>query len=174
MGGAVGTRPCAAGSYAAVVGMSACTLCAAGLFGNATGRANSALCYPCAAPVGWACDAGSTNATGAPCGAGWACPGGAVGASLCPGGSYQPAPLSSSCLQCPAGWACAAGSTAWNAQECGRGNYCPAGSAAPTTCGTRNQMGAQGMLNGPAFYVDTAACVGHCYNGGAGQLSTCA
>ena len=72
------------------------------------------------------------------------------------------------------GWYCPVGSTAWNGYSCGRGNYCPAGSAAPTSCGTRNTPGDLGLRNGPAYYVDTAACAGHCYNGGPGQLSTCA
>lgn len=74
---------------------------------------------------------------------------------------------------CPGGWVCPVGSTTWNAQSCGRGSYCPAGSSEPRSCGTRGAPGVRGTLNGPAFYVDTAACEGHCYNGGAGQLSTC-
>lgn len=71
------------------------------------------------------------------------------------------------------GWFCPVGSSLWNGYSCGLGNYCPAGSVAPIACGTRNTVGALGLRNGPAYYVDTAACPGHCVNGGAGQLSTC-
>ena len=93
--------------------------------------------------------------------------------SPCPGGYYCATP-GGVAVQCPGGWFCPVGSTAWNGYECGRGNYCPAGSAAPISCGARNTMGALGLLNGPAFYTDLAACVGHCFNGAPGQLSTCA
>ena len=61
-----------------------------------------------------------------------------------------------------------------DAQNCGLGSYCPWGSAAPISCGPRGAVDAVlGPANGPAYYVDTAACRGHCYNGAPGQLSTC-
>lgn len=95
-------------------------------------------------------------------------------ASPCPGGFFC-APPGGAAVQCPGGWWCPVGSTTWNVFACGRGNYCPAGSAAPTTCGAPGVVDATlGPANGPAFYVDTAACRNHCYFGAAGQLSTCA
>ena len=94
-------------------------------------------------------------------------------ASPCPGGSYCATP-GGPAVQCPAGWVCPVGSSAWNGLACGRGNFCPAGSAVPSSCGTRNAVDpVLGPANGPAFYVDTAACRNHCYFGAAGQLSTC-
>ena len=53
----------------------------------------------------------------------------------------------------------------------GRGNYCPEGSSAPLPC--PRVEGLNGPANGPAFLVETAACLNHCFFGGAGQLSLC-
>ena len=67
---------------------------------------------------------------------------------------------------------CPAGSTTWNDKNCGRGNFCPWGSSAPTSCGPRGAIDpVLGPANGPAFANEVAACSNHCYFGAPGQLS---
>jgi hypothetical protein len=48
------------------------------------------------------------------------------------------------------------------------------GSSVPTPCPAFGAVDAvKGPSKGPAFDVDTAACLNHCYFGGDGQLSIC-
>ena len=90
---------------------------------------------------------------------------------------------STSCAVCPEGHFCPPGTSSWARLNCGRGSYCPAGSAAPTPCPIEfvpvpyaswdsHPLRAQG----PAFLDENAACLGHCfYNipSGDGWLSKC-
>lgn len=157
LAGASSCTTCPAGSFAAAEGSSVCTNCAAGSYSMTPGAEGCSSC-----PAGKASSAvGATSLS--------VC-------TTCIGGSYASAEGSSVCATCPAGHWCATGCTSWAGNNCGRGNYCPAGSSAPTSCGPEGVVDPiLGPANGPAFAPDivTAACRNHCYNGAAGQLSTC-
>ena len=107
-------------------------------------------------------------------------PAGALACQPCPPGTASAAPGAASCAQCPGGHACPAGSASWARLNCGLGFYCPEGSAAPLPCPAAvPPAGGWGALRvqGPAFLVETARCLGHCFwNSSAsdgGALSTC-
>ena len=103
--------------------------------------------------------------------------------SLCPGGSFAKPYGSTSCDVCPAGHACPPGTSSWARLNCGRGNYCPDGSADPIPCPilivpvpyaswATHPLTAQG----PAFLVETSSCLNHCFwnfTSGDGMLSKC-
>ena len=133
-------------------------------------------CVPC--PASYYC------ASGAPvlCPAGSACPFSSTSAALCPKGSFAaagassctpcpagraaPAAGASACQQCPGGHFCPAGTSSWARLNCGRGSYCPHGSGAPAPCPLQAPPpGGWGALQaqGPAFLVETAQCLNHCF-----------
>lgn len=91
---------------------------------------------------------------------------GASNCTLCPVGTYSSTTGSSSCQQCPGGHYCPTGTSSWNLLNCGRGNYCPDGTGAPTPCPYQvPPSGGWGALQaqGPAFLVETARCLTHCF-----------
>jgi sugar lactone lactonase YvrE len=103
----------------------------------------------------------------APCPAGFFCPPGTLYPQPCPGGHF-----------------CPLGTASWARQGCGRGAYCPRGSAAPLPCpalvppGGGAWAGTPQRFQGPAFMVETASCLNHCFwnfSAGAsgGLLSQC-
>lgn len=188
--------PCAAGVYGSTGGLTtaACTgLCDAGRYGT-PGQTLSTCTGACS--PGFSCIAGSTSANASVCPLGAYCPGGTA-AVLCPLGSYgatqgltnascsglcnagffggTAGQMTSACSgPCWAGHYCPAGSTSWRTNNCGVGHYCPEGSSAPTACPAQGLVDpVRGPSNGPAFLVDTAVCLAHCYNGAPGQLSAC-
>ena len=132
---------------------------------------------PVLCPAGSYCPLSSINAT--------LCPKGSysnAGASICticPAGTFSSAPGSTSCQQCPGGHFCPPGTSSWARLNCGRGNYCPDGSGAPTPCPYQvPPSGGWGALQvqGPAFLVETAHCLNHCFwnfTSGDGVLSKC-
>ena len=103
--------------------------------------------------------------------------------SLCSAGTFATPYGSTFCDDCPAGHACPPSTSSWARLNCGRGSYCPKGSAEPISCPilmapvpyaswASHPLKAQG----PAFLVETAVCRNHCFwnftNGG-GALSKC-
>jgi sugar lactone lactonase YvrE len=97
----------------------------------------------------------------------------------CPAGTFSSAADSPSCQQCAGGHYCPAGTSSWARLNCGRGNYCTDGSAAPTPCPFQVPPSggwAHLQVQGPAFLVETAHCLNHCYwnfTSGDGLLSKC-
>jgi hypothetical protein len=103
--------------------------------------------------------------------------------SPCAAGTFAKPYGSTSCDDCPAGHACPAGTFSWARLNCGRGNYCPDGSADPIPCPilivpvpyaswASHPLTAQG----PAFLVETSACLNHCFwnfTSGDSMLSKC-
>jgi hypothetical protein len=75
-------------------------------------------------------------------------------APACAAGTYGAYPV---CAACPVGFFCAPGANYALAAlpRCGRGNYCPAGSAAPTGC-------PPGAAGGAAFALDTSGSARQC------------
>lgn len=100
-------------------------------------------------------------------------------ATPCPAGTFTSTAGSSSCQPCPGGHYCPAGTSSWARLNCGRANYCPDGSGAPTPCPFQvPPTGGWGALQaqGPAFLVETARCLNHCFlnfTSGDGMLSNC-
>lgn len=100
------------------------------------------------------------------------CPGGYIcnkssitPTAACPAGNYCPAG-SSAPTTCPRGHFCPTGTTSSAHLNCGRGNYCPLGSASPLPCPIMiPPIGGWGVrqVQGPAFLVETAACLAHCF-----------
>ena len=98
----------------------------------------------------------------------------------CPSGTFSNSG-STSCDQCPGGHVCPAGTSSWARLNCGRGNYCPDGSGIPIPCPYQvPPSGGWGVLQvqGPAFLVETAHCLNHCFwnftsGGDGGVLSRC-
>jgi hypothetical protein len=114
---------CPVGKFS-VAGAATCSLCPGGTYGATEGVTTSACSGNCTA--GYACPAGSTNATA------MACPAGKYSAyrsgscSQCPIGTYGSAPLmnTSACSgNCTAGYHCAAESTSSTAARCPPGRY---------------------------------------------------
>jgi sugar lactone lactonase YvrE len=102
-----------------------------------------------------------------PCPAGSFSAANATTCAPCPAGSFSSSAGAASCQPCPRGHACPSnGTTSWARLNCGRGSFCPAGSAAPTPCPLQvppaGGWGARGV-QGPAFLVETAACLNHCF-----------
>lgn len=107
---------------------------------------------------------------------------GALSCTLCPGGTYseQSGAVSiSACQPCPGGHYCPSNTSSWARLNCGRGNFCPVASGAPTPCPFQvPPSGGWGALQvqGPAFLVETARCQNQCYwnaTSGDGVLSRC-
>ena len=99
--------------------------------------------------------------------------------TLCPASTFTSSTGSTSCKQCPGGHFCPIGTSSWARLNCGRGNYCPDGSGAPTPCPYQvPPAGGWGALQvqGPAFLAETAHCLNHCFwnfTSGDGMLSKC-
>ena len=107
----------------------------------------------------------------------------ATSCSPCAAGTFAKPYGATSCEACPAGHACPPGTSSWASLNCGRGNYCPEGSAEPIPCPIQivpvpyaswasHPLTAQG----PAFLVETSACLNHCFwnfTSGDGMLSKC-
>ena len=93
----------------------------------------------------------------------------ALACSPCPAGSFAQLSGATSCSACPAGHYCLPGAATWKSRNCGKGSYCPEGSAAPIPCpfqvppGGGSWASTPQQVQGPAFLVDTAACLSHCY-----------
>jgi hypothetical protein len=69
---------------------------------------------------------------------------------------------------------CPAGTSSWAGLVCGIGRYCPAGSSTPTPCPLSVPPPAGQLAQGPAFVMETAVCLNHCFwNYSSGTLSTC-
>jgi hypothetical protein len=102
-------------------GMGWCVVCAAGHFGSRAGMANAFCSGPCSA--GYACVAGSTNATALLCLAGRYSEAGAGQCTLCPAGQYSASPGQVSCSSCACmpGWTCAVGATLATGAPCPEG-----------------------------------------------------
>lgn len=196
---------CPAGAFANVNG-SSCTLCPAGTWSAAVGAASNATCLACTCgacaagatsnpscsrtPSPTLTPSSTRTATRSPslttsptisptpcyAPAGYFCAG---GIQICPAGSYSTSTGSTSCQQCLGGHYCPAGSSSGARLNCGRGNYCPDGSGVPWTCPFQAPpFGGWGVLQvqGPAFLVETAQCLAHCfwnYTAGDGSLSRC-
>ena len=146
---------CSAGTWSNTWALS-CANCTPGTYSNA----GASLCSPC--PNGsFSSRAGAANCT--PCAA----------------GTYTSTTGSTSCQQCPGGHYCPTGTSSWARLNCGRGSYCPDGSGAPTPCPYQvPPTGGWGALQvqGPAFLVETARCLNHCFwnfTSGDGMLSKC-
>ena len=83
------------------------------------------------------------------------------------------------CQPCPAGHYCPTNTSSWSRLNCGRGNFCPTGSGAPTPCPFQvPPSGGWGALQvqGPAFLVETARCLNQCSwnaTSSGGVFSTC-
>ena len=128
-------------------------------------------------PPGRFCGLGSNSPT--LCSKGSFSYAGASTCTLCPAGTFASSTGSTSCQQCPGGHYCPAGTSSWARLNCGRGNYCPDGSGAPTPCPFQvPPSGGWGALQvqGPAFLVETAHCLNHCFwnfTSGDGLLSKC-
>jgi ATP-dependent protease HslVU (ClpYQ) peptidase subunit len=103
--------------------------------------------------------------------------------SPCAAGTFAKPFGSTSCEVCPGGHYCPAGTSLWARLNCGRGNYCPDGSADPIPCPIQivpvpDASWASHPLTaqGPAFLVETSSCPNHCFwnfTSGDGMLSKC-
>jgi hypothetical protein len=145
---------CPLGTYS-LSGAGACTQCAAGRFGASLAQGNASCTGPCSA--GFACPAGSANATARECPAGSYSPAGAGACSLCPAGVYGSSAraASSACSgpcaagrfgdaagqltpgcagPCLAGYACPAGSTSATQAVCAAGRYSTGGAGVCSPC----------------------------------------
>jgi hypothetical protein len=129
---------------------------------------------PIICPAGSFCPLSSINATLCPEGS--FSNSGASNCTLCQAGFFSSSAGSTSCQQCPGGHYCPFSRARLN---CGRGNYCPDGSGAPTPCPYQvPPTGGWGALQvqGPAFLVETSHCLNHCFwnfTSGDGMLSKC-
>ena len=174
----VDPTPCPPGTWSSATGASSnstCSLCSSGTLSAAVGAVSSATCLPC--PAGSFCPLGSFNAT--QCSKGFFSAAGASSCTPCPAGTFTFSTGSSLCQPCPGGHYCPPGTSSWASLNCGKGNYCPDGSGAPTPCPHQvPPSGGWGALQvqGPAFLVETARCLNHCFwnfTSGDGMLSKC-
>jgi hypothetical protein len=164
----------------------ACTApCPAGLFGAVGARLTNASCSGSCSP-GYACPAGSTNATAALCPRGAYSEAGAPVCSPCPLGRYGGAPglTSASCTgpcragrygallgmetsdctgACNPGFFCPVGSETPSVGQCGVGTYSGWGSGSCSEC-PAGRFGAETMM-------ETANCSGPCPAGVFGETS---
>ena len=152
-------------------------------------RIRQLTCVPCPAsyycfsgapvlcPAGSYCPLSSINSTFCPKGS--FSNAGASSCTLCPAGTFTSTTGSLSCQQCPGGHYCPPGTSSWARLNCGRGNYCSDGSGALTPCPYQvPPSGGWGALQvqGPAFLVETARCLNHCFwnfTSGDRRLSKC-
>ena len=104
--------------------------------------------------------------------------------SPCAAGSFTMKTGATSCEVCPGGHYCpAAGTSSWARLNCGRGNYCPDGSAVPIPCPIQVPQPPMTSwaehtsgVQGPAFLVETSRCLNHCFwnfTSGDGYMSRC-
>ena len=116
------------------------------------------------------------------CPAGSHTPPGTLQCIPCPAGTFSASAASTACAACPGGHACPPGTASWARLNCGRGHYCPDGASAPTPCPVQAPPAGGGWgalrVQGPAFLVETARCLSHCFwnssaGGGGGALSAC-
>jgi hypothetical protein len=148
--------PCGNGMFSGAEDVQSCALCPAGSVVS-----NSATSCDACAPGSFSSTAGSKNCT------------------LCPSGTFASFPRSLSCQRCPAGHYCPANTSSWSRLNCGRGFFCPEGSGAPKPCPFQvPPVGGWGQLSvqGPAFMLETAGCINHCFwnfTSGDGVLSKC-
>ena len=166
------------------------TACPVGTFSNTQGATSNASCTQCPAGT-WGATAGlSTSQCSGTCSMGTYSISGSSSCTLCranmttftAGSTSSFACVctagffgtASTCTPCPRGHYCPTNTTSWPRLNCGRGNYCPLGSAAPLPCPImippNGGWGAQ-QVQGPAFMVETAACLAHCFFDG--QTSSC-
>jgi hypothetical protein len=147
--------PCGPGTFSSTVDAVSCSNCPAGTFSNITSATGCQSCPP-----------GSSSSSGA------------VSCAPCPSGSFASIPRSL-CQPCPAGHFCPSNTSSWSRLNCGRGFFCPEGSGAPKPCPFQvPPVGGWGQLKvqGPAFIVETAGCINHCFwnfTSGDGALSKC-
>ena len=176
---------CPAGSFCPTSALEAPTACPSGSFCPA-GAVTPTPCTPgfyCPAgsPAPVACPPGtqapaSGAAACAPCSPGTFSTGPATGTPACPNCApgLQSVGGAAACAPCAAGYFCFGGTPGPFGTPCGAGNYCPAAAAVPTPCPAFGFVDAtNGPANGPAFDVDTAACLRHCFLGGPGETSQC-
>ncbi|XP_051895654.1 signal peptide, CUB and EGF-like domain-containing protein 3 [Pristis pectinata] len=139
---------CTGGGYCPV-GSAFPVPCPVGTFSNTTGLRSSEECLPC--PPGLYCSGLTTQAPTGPCRPGYFCTGsassptqhdtkeghyshaGAENPEPCPLGTFQSAPLQSSCLTCPQGRYCNQTGLV-TPPLCIQGHYCPPGSILPISC----------------------------------------
>jgi hypothetical protein len=151
--------PCAAGTFSSAVDSLSCSLCPAGTFSTEVSAESVSTCQACAP--------GSSSSAGA------------LNCTICSSGTFASLPRSPSCQQCPSGHFCPVNTSSWSRLNCGRGHYCGSGSAAPKPCPYQvPPPGGWGQLKvqGPAFLVETAGCLNHCFwnfTSGDGVLSKC-
>jgi hypothetical protein len=126
----------------------------------------TATCGAC--PAGSYCDGNSAPGFPKPCPVGAYCPAGSKAPTPCPGGLYGGVTglsLPACSGPCNKGYYCPNGSTSPMQVPCGVGFYCPQGTGpTPLPCPAFGVVvdAAKGPANGPAYDVDTAACLNHC------------
>ena len=174
---------CPAGRYS-LAGAAVCTNCSTGLYGATATMSNASCSGPCDSgrhgsssglttstctgdcSAGYACVAGSTNATAAACPAGRYSLTGAGACTDCPGGTYSNAAGTSTATctgNCTAGFACPAGSTSPTAVQCTAGRYSSPGAAVCSPCvpgtfaSTVGQAGPCTSLCQPGTYCPSGA-----------------
>jgi len=141
-GGAAGPTACAAGTWAAGIGLrtaSECSSCPPGHVCAATGI-TSLSTHSC--PAGAFCLSGlASTSTAGTCAAGYHCPAGSPEQRPCGEGTYQPATGQASCTACSAGNYCPYSASGIPAEiPCPAGHYCPASGStqppliSPTPC----------------------------------------
>jgi hypothetical protein len=110
-------------------GLDRCVDCASGHYGSRIGMTSAFCSGPCSA--GYACVAGSTNATALLCPAGRYSEAGAGQCTLCPAGQYSASPGQVSCSSCACmpGWTCAVGATLATGTPCPEGASSAGGGA---------------------------------------------
>ena len=139
------------------------TACVAGTQNSFPGMTSLASCNYC--PVGTYSTTGASECVSCPSNTTTVAVGSPSSAAcaVCAAGFFGAAPT---CTLCPRGHYCPANTTSWARLNCGRGNYCPLGSAAPLPCPIlippNGGWGAQ-QVQGPAFMVETAACLAQCF-----------
>ena len=102
----------------------------------------------------------------------------------CPPGTFaQAGGTHTACAVCLEGHFCPSGTASAARMNCGVGHFCAAGAAAPRRCPTQLAPPPFAAweqhplrVQGPAFLVETAACLNHCFwnfSSGDGALSRC-
>jgi hypothetical protein len=121
--------------------------------GGTSGTSGSITITSCVAPTPSVSPTGTPSLT----------PTASATRSPCPAGTFSTEP--GSCQRCPGGHFCPAGASSRVRLNCGRGNYCPEGAGAPAPCPIQvpPSGGWPQRAQGPAFLVDTARCLNHCF-----------
>jgi hypothetical protein len=140
---------CSAGRYGSTTGLTSANCsnnCTAGAYGNMSGLSNPGCSGQC--PAGYACPAGSTNATGNICPAGKYSAGGVGTCTDCPTGNFgnrTGGTSSAACFLCRAGSFCGAGSTN-DSTMCGLGQWSRAGASSCVPCPLGTSVSAPRIL----------------------------